>query len=148
MKTKVYVNYKEETRTINSNFNGKNYTGSYHYETTSTILGVSKENSGSPYFHLLPINDLEDGEEIPENIFIVVVIYSTGNSFGVESGCLAIEGLYKDKETAKEIALSIKEDRYLTSKNNYAPWKGYFEYVEKVYVQLEAISGTPKIIEI
>jgi len=95
-----------------------------------------------------------DDFRISGPMYLVYVIYSTGDSFGYDSHAgEEYIGVYKDREIAQETANKIKED-YKNNKEDFnhitlldsvgnefqqytGAWKGYFdnlEYVEVVMV--------------
>lgn len=69
---------------------------------------------------------------INANVYIVVVRYSTGDTFGRTDGEWHLEGAYLDSKKATEIADSINNDTY--DNRSRKPWEGYFESLEGVSV--------------
>jgi len=80
--------------------------------------------------------DFDPEEHVGENIYIVVVRYSTGDTFGQTEGEWHLEGAYLDAKEAKEIADSIEDDTY---KGDSYHWKGYFERLEGASVVLQGL---------
>lgn len=66
----------------------------------------------------------------------MVVIYTTGSTFGTRYGCGEIEGVYLTKEEALAVKESINNDTY----QGYACWKGYFEDLEDCRVYKRKIN--------
>lgn len=64
-------------------------------------------------------------------VYVVIVRYSSGNTFGRVNGCWCIEGVYTSIEEAENIKSKIYDGTF----EEYAPWIGYFEYLE--YVDIE-----------
>lgn len=102
------------------------------------------------------------------NVYVVVVIYSTGDTFGCSEGHLAIAFVTEDGNEAVECkkaileqdewefenAYSFREKTGKTAKwdehfrehpksvhKGYAPWNGYFESVTSVDIQLLTVMG-------
>ncbi len=76
-----------------------------------------------------------------EHLYVVVVRYSSGSTFGNTHGHWHIEGAYKSYEKAEKIERSIsKDDGCYPSKKDYKnrgymPWVGHFESLEGVTVE-------------
>lgn len=103
-----------------------------------------------PYYHLSHTAkfDIFAGD----TVFLVVIVYSTGDSFGHDDGaCSEIMYVSKDKKDAEYVCSLIEENRYVddgTSKKYeelidklfedrnvaYLPWMGYFEHLDSVEV--------------
>ena len=69
---------------------------------------------------------------------LVIVRYSTGNTFGQSCGEWEVIGTYQDLDKADEVVKSIKDDTY---DEKYPCWKGYFESLESVDVHIMRITG-------
>lgn len=74
----------------------------------------------------------DENLEFGKNVFLVVVRYQTGDTFGYSTGNWHIVGVFDDPEKAKETKKQINDDLY----NGYKPWDGYFEHLEDVEVHL------------
>lgn len=89
-------------------------------------------------------------------VFVVVVVYSTGSTFGRDEGNSQAVGVYKDPAQAKKVAQAIERNSEHTHSNNYNPprdytievdgeeiycgsWVGYFESLERVVVETEVV---------
>lgn len=66
-----------------------------------------------------------------EHLYVVVVRYSSGCTFGNSYGHWEIIGAYKTYNKAEKMEMSIPDNGYSGSK----PWKGYFEAFEGVSVE-------------
>jgi len=69
--------------------------------------------------------------EVGSNIWVVVVRYSKGGTFGRTNGAWNIIGIYKNAEEAKKVEASIHDNSY----SGYKCWSGYFEELERVDVE-------------
>lgn len=78
--------------------------------------------------------EVPEGIKVGDILYLVVVRYTTGGTFGCTQGEVGFEGLYVHKGQASKIVQSIKDDKYFV-KNKYAFWKGYFESLESVSIQ-------------
>lgn len=69
-----------------------------------------------------------------DHLYVVVVRYSSGSTFGSTYGHWYIEGAYKAYDKAKKIEMAISKG---TGKYDraYMPWEGYFESLEGVTVE-------------
>lgn len=91
-----------------------------HFELLKCTL-EKKENSFST--ETLSLSFLPEKNE---EVYVVLVRYSSGNTFGRHNGCWYLEGVYKEKEEANIIVKKILDKEY----DGYVPWVGYFEYLE------------------
>lgn len=65
-------------------------------------------------------------------IDVVIVRYSSGDSFGTSCGNWHIIGAYPaESNKSKEIVKTIRKGKY----KGYCPWKGYFEELESVDIE-------------
>lgn len=64
-------------------------------------------------------------------VWAVVVRYSTGSTFGHETGKGTVPAICDSEKKALAIQKMIEENKW----NNYAPWVGYFETLESVHVE-------------
>ena len=62
-----------------------------------------------------------------DKVFLCVVYYSSGDTFGRSFGNFHIVGAYSTYDDAKEVSRNI-------DKLKYKPWEGYFETLEDVKV--------------
>lgn len=74
-----------------------------------------------------------------DTVYVVVVKYSTGNTFGSSYGNGYIEGVYQYKGQASKVMEDIYGNRY-NKLGKYPPWIGYFESLEEVLIE-ERIVG-------
>lgn len=133
----VYVSYEEVTNVIHDDFGDDGpYTGSYQHETTSTITGVSLTVPDSHYYEYLPVEGLPDKTIPTGDVFVLAVRYSTGDTFGSESGRLHIPGVYHKYEDALTVGKKIREGSF----KGYAPWEGFFESLEDILIESFSIS--------
>jgi len=104
-------------------------------------------------FEIVGDNDYFDGSisfepDYKTPYFLLYVMYGTGDSFGSDGGQLLIVDLFENMETAKkneEIIRNHGEDHSITLVTEYkgkltkyktdAPWVGYFEWLEDVYIE-------------
>jgi hypothetical protein len=69
-----------------------------------------------------------DCTEIPQIVYVVLVRYGSGDSFGQSYGHGQIEGVYLSEDEAQKIVESIRKETY----TGYSPWIGYFNSLECV----------------
>lgn len=72
-----------------------------------------------------------------DHLYIVVVRYSSGNTFGNTFGHWHIEGAYQTFEKAEKVETAIKKGtgKYKEGEGHYHPWEGYFESLEGASVE-------------
>lgn len=68
---------------------------------------------------------------VGKQVSLVVVKYQSGDTFGTSHGNVHFEGCYPTQKHAEAVARKIRHDSY----EGYAPWKGYFERLEEVYIE-------------
>ena len=75
--------------------------------------------------------DFNPTEYVNENVYMVLVRYRDGDTFGCTHGNWYIEGVYLDAKKAQRISRQISTNKY---KGEYLPWEGYFSSLESVEV--------------
>lgn len=76
--------------------------------------------------HLFFCDSIEIQNEKMDTLYLAVIKYTTGDSFGKTTGMYEIIGV---APTAK-IALVMLEEAVKPSNKGYKPWEGYFERIE------------------
>ena len=126
--TKIYVEYKETCiYSEESDFDGTEFSGSYYYEYDYKIIDAYVSKPNSIYYEEFNV------DKIPNNIYVVVVRYNTGDTFGQSIGKGHIEKICTTPKEAYEIKSQIEEDKY-SNDEGYLQWQGYFEDLESVEV--------------
>jgi hypothetical protein len=72
--------------------------------------------------------DFDPSKYIDKEVFMVVVRYTDGHSFGTTHGYWHITGVYPKASTARRLAKQIKNNKY----SDYKPWDGYFASLDSV----------------
>ena len=88
-----------------------------------------------------------DSEIRPQDVFVVLVRYSSGDTFGSSYGHGHIEGVYFDKDKAMEVAETIENGTYNKkgfNKRGYTVWEGYFESLESAQCYVMRLHDTDK----
>ena len=70
--------------------------------------------------------DFDPEKYVNKELGMVVVRYSTGDTFGSTEGAWTIVGIFTDLVKAEKIAVDIENDNY----GNNNAWQGYFESLE------------------
>lgn len=130
--TKIYLEYNidiEVTREPSGEWdNGE--TCSYWYFTG---VSLSKDLRRWESYDL----DFEVGSG--DTIWLVIAIWSTGDSFGYdEASSMDIMGGFKTKEEAEALADDLRgktEPDYSKDYNEWLPWHGYFDSLYAVKVE-------------
>ena len=69
--------------------------------------------------------------KVGSTVWVVVVRYSTGGTFGRTNGAWTILGIYEHLDEAKKVEASVHDNTY----PGYKCWVGYFEHLERVEVE-------------
>lgn len=72
--------------------------------------------------------DVSFEPKVEQEVYVVVVRYTTGGTFGRTLGAWYIEGVYEHQGQADKVVKAIEKDKY----QGYKPWIGYFEHLESV----------------
>jgi hypothetical protein len=120
--TKVYVNYCEDY-ILDQREPGE--FGEWTQEYSFEVLNVTDQNV-TPYHE-----DFTLDVRGHDTLWVVVVRYSTGDTFGRAKGRGYIEGVFRTQKSAERRVMHIKNGGD-SLKQGYTPWHGYFEYLESV----------------
>lgn len=74
--------------------------------------------------------DFDPSSYLGQEIYVVVVRYSTGDTFGRRNGAWKVVGAYVNEEQVVKIEKSIEDGSY--NKGHDVPWEGYFESFEGI----------------
>lgn len=100
------------------------------------IVEVMKEEDYKPsdyYYHSEQYLTYKIGFEPPEKLWLVIPVWSTGDSFGHDDCARAeIFGAYATKEEAKQRQDDLNKGN--AGFGEYIPWDGYFESLDYVSV--------------
>lgn len=99
-------------------------------------IAVAKSAEGLKWYETI---SLSFDPSLVDKIFVVIVRYGDGDTFGHTCGNWHVEGGYSTLEKAKTIKTSIENDEYGKSGKKeehyqYLPWKGYFASLETVEI--------------
>lgn len=75
----------------------------------------------------------DPSNHVDKEVYMVLVRYSDGDTFGQTIGNWYIEGVYLDDKVARRISRQIDSDKYGKS-DACLPWQGYFARLESVQV--------------
>lgn len=101
-----------------------------HFE----IEGVWLDRENSPW--MVESVDVNFEPQKGQFVYVLVVIYSSGGTFGRNYGNGCIVGVYKTPEEAAEVEKTIYDKTY---PQEYPPWVGYFESLEDVKIECERV---------
>lgn len=130
-------------RILESSYGGESHSDepySSRYPTQVEFEGIELSKSKDDSF-FAPYSMEVDKSYLDEtHLFVVRVVYSTGDSFGRTDGKNCVAAIKKTKEEAVEEKIKIEKEyeEYKRTKNVsiYREWIGYFEYIENVYIDL------------
>jgi hypothetical protein len=73
-----------------------------------------------------------------DKIFLAIVIYSDGDTFGSSSGHHEIIGGFSTRKEAEELLSHVTKDGYDNRPEGFYPWNGYFSSLEgKTVIKLD-----------
>jgi hypothetical protein len=147
---KLYINYRSYTY-VEEDTLGEDgpYTGFRETSTDLTVNHLSR-NSKETFF-----DDIEVSDEVfkADKAYLIIVRYSTGSTFGRDSGCYKFVAVFASKEDAIKVATEIDNHYKNEKSHSFRPtiknlaygstidcaWRGYFERLESVDIEALAI---------
>lgn len=72
----------------------------------------------------------DPSNKINEYLFVLIVRYQDGDTFGYTSGYWRVEGIYLSTSEADKIKQKIVSGKY----KKYEPWNGYFAHLENIEI--------------
>lgn len=132
MKIKVYVSY-QENRTGGAALSDERWSSREDTHIDFQLKEVSLQEPSSWYKEPFEI----ECQDTPQVVYVVLVRYKDGDTFGNSYGHGHIEGVYLSEDQAQKVVESIREDKYVkkgVAKKfaSYLPWNGYFNRLESV----------------
>lgn len=127
---KLYVTYDEIVRGGKPQSDGP-YSLREDTYVDFSLKEVSMQENSSFYKEEFEVPEFDIDEPAPgflRCVYVVLVRYQDGNSFGRRFGNGFIEGVYLTEEAAQKVVLQIMSDTY----PKYARWEGYFNRLESV----------------
>lgn len=103
-----------------------------HYEWSLGRVFTKSPQGFTPYWNTV---ELDKPVEPNSKVYLVVVRYSSGNTFGRSEGNGTIAGIYTTLEQASEARELVEQDKW----PGYAPWNGYFESLESVSIEVRVV---------
>ncbi len=159
-KSKFVSDKKKPTSVLNINFIGSSHGGEpltgelfsdredevNNYTIHSVSIATDEKKKHHTFYDELdfPVDfEVKKGDVV----FIVVVTFEDGDTFGRSCGNVCVVDIFKDEKEAETLASIIYGDEKKCDKDDlfdrqakrsykgYAPWHGYFERLENVEVQ-------------
>lgn len=134
--TKIYVSYSEHSRGGEKIDPSDRWSDREDTITEFEVTGVSLNKPTGYYFQILEANIPEDAKEV----YVVHVRYSTGDTFGRETGRGKITNVCLTQEEAEQVLDSIDNNSHPDS---YV-WSGYFERLESACADKFSLSNGVK----
>lgn len=136
---KVYVDYKSTVRESSSGDASK-YEHSWEAEKDLNVLGVYKDRKHCRSWEVEEMNVLDS--EIGDTLFIVVVRYSDGDTFGHSTGNFDFVQIVKTAEQAVKLRGFIAANKYKKymclgkgqRREVHLSWTGYFNSLESIEI--------------
>lgn len=103
---------------------------------THQVLGVFTKDLEQPdYLNYSERVSVEFDPTPCRECHLVLVTYSSGDTFGNSSGDVAVVGVFATGKEAEDVAVSIRQGSY----KGYCAWEGYFDRLEGIEVQRFAL---------
>lgn len=133
MKTQeiLYLQYKQETQFNRTDYSDQPYDFSWWSETSFEPLGLWTK-PGDWYEEIAV--DVPAESLIGKQVALVIVRYSTGDTFGSGTGSWCIAEVFTNpcREEIKALEDQIRDPKSKYNTQGYKPWTGYFERLESV----------------
>lgn len=124
---KVFVEYEESSTGGEPDDPGDRWSSRSDTVTEFRVVGVTTKKPDTPYYSIIDTDLPDDIKEV----YVIHVRYSTGDTFGRETGCGVITDVVATKEAAKTVIESIKsKDHPMTYR-----WSGYFDRFESCHAE-------------
>ena len=129
----LYMSYEQSERIVEDTYGEDGpYTGYTESEMEFSPLGLHKSRP-----NVFLVEELKPDFDISNlrKVWLVIVRYTDGGTFGTTSGNWVVKGVFKSSDLAKASALakSIKDDTYVPAeKYGYMEWKGFFNKLDDV----------------
>jgi hypothetical protein len=145
MKVKVYISYQER-RSGGEPLSNKRWSSRKDTIIDFQLKEASLQEPSSWYKESFEI----ECQKLPKTIYVVLVRYKDGDTFGNSYGHGYIEGVYLSEDRAQKVVEAIREDTYVgegaTKKSRgYIPWNGYFNRLESVNYHPMVIRKYPTV---
>lgn len=129
--TTVYVEYDE--RSYGGDKIDPNVKWSEREDTITEfrVEGVTLNRPDTPYYTMFDVPLTPETHEV----YVIHVRFSTGDTFGRETGCGKITNVCLTKEEAAQVLNSIEDGSHPDSYY----WKGYFERFESCHAECFSI---------
>jgi len=107
---------------------------SWSFDNTATVATEHEYDSWRNCLDF-PVNDM--GLTNNQVVFVVVAVWSSGDSFAHDAGSHAeIMGVFLNKNDAKDFTLKLETNNYIKidGREIHVPWDGYFESLDYISV--------------
>lgn len=110
------------------------------------VFAADKDNS-TTYLGMYGDSFEVEGVKPGDTVYVVIVHYTTGNTFGTDTGTVQVMDVFTDRDKADELikALEATTDRdysvKLFGKNYYVAFRGYFERLEYISTETATVQN-------
>lgn len=131
-------------RTVEDYWDGETY-GDWREEYSYEGMSVYASEQGGQLGVYTNSADVNFEPQVGQVVFPVIVQYGTGNTFGHSSGNIEVVAILDNAEKATELRDIIESEKYTSSfefegQTIYTyNWTGYFESLERVFVETELV---------
>lgn len=142
MPTKLFYTYREEHISGGEPLSDEewcSYSDS-HYSWRLQDVSVKAPKS-TPYNGFVEVGKLigdkwkAEEASVGDDVWVVVVQYSTGSTFGRSFGHGTVACICKNEDDAIDIKNAINSGWSGPGSVHFATWQGYFEDIESVYLE-------------
>lgn len=123
--TAVYVEYNERSYGGDKVDPSDKWSDREDTITEFAVEGITLSRPDTPYYTFFDVVLTPDTEEL----YIIHVRYSTGDTFGRETGCGKIINVCSTKEEAARILDSVEDGSHPEA----IYWTGYFDHLESCH---------------
>ena len=139
-KKEIYITY-EENRTGGVPESNEAYC---NYSDTRIDIRWKKAHRKHPGDYQVERVDIDFNPEEADHVYIVIVRYGSGSSFGTSYGEWELIGVYENIKKAQEVLDKIEYDEKHKNDKDYKKeyekdfrnWDGYFERFERVDLEV------------
>lgn len=130
----IYLTYKETSDTVQEKEEGEGdgpYDGFSRTEHTFEPIALFREHPGG---YCEELSTSFDTRHV-STLWLVVVRYYDGGTFGTDSGLWIVEGIFLNEKDATNLKSKIRDGTYKgISSKGYFAWVGYFAGLEDVEI--------------
>jgi hypothetical protein len=143
LKYPLWLRYEEKCRTISDNYGEDGpYTGFSEEEKEFKPLYLKLTEPKEKLFHGVEKLEVDFDPKDCTKLYLVVVRYTDGGTFGTTHGYHVVKGIFKDDDSAYDFKKQIEDGKLPKSTYDFGgrtqecmhEWEGYFASLDSVEV--------------